>query len=296
MGGSMQFRSINCIFVATVIAAAWIFPGASLAEQEPTLAQKYLAAYVKMHDSGNLEKNGDVADALKGYQDCRSQLMAIQKSDPDWETALVGHRIEDCQVMIERLQGIMDKSSGKTPNAAPDSATIAAIQKVQANFAAATNNAPTAAPTKSKLVYPWKENIVTTMFYIGEDSSSSSAWNEKWAQSNHGKDRWVEVKSTGGHVCYAQWEDVGPYGNDHAEYVFGPERPDGNQAGLDVSPAVAQYLGLGDEPQPAHTKWRFVDAEDVPPGAWLKYDEQAVIYTAMHAGTASGPSTTEGSK
>ena len=107
--------------------------------------------------------------------------------------------------------------------------------------------------------------------------------------------RWVEIKTEdgSGRVCYAQWEDVGPNGNNHAEYVFGPERPDsGNRAGLDVSPAVAQYLGLGDEKEPIHTRWRFVDDEDVPPGAWMKYEEQAILYSALHPETTSPAPTT----
>jgi hypothetical protein len=98
------------------------------------------------------------------------------------------------------------------------------------------------------------------------------------------KDRWVWIKNAQGRSCFAQWEDVGPLRYDHAEYVFGDERPIGmgdDHAGLDVSPAVWQYLGL-DESKRAITSWRFVDDEDVPPGAWLKYDEQAVIYTALH--------------
>ena len=53
-----------------------------------------------------------------------------------------------------------------------------------------------------------------------------------------------------------------------------------DHAGLDVSPAVAEYLGLSDRNR--MTSWRFVDDEDVRPGAWLKLDEQAVIYTALH--------------
>ncbi len=96
------------------------------------------------------------------------------------------------------------------------------------------------------------------------------------------KDRWVEIKNASGRVCYAQWEDVGPLRSDHAEYVFGNDRPNTyTRAGLDISPAVAQYLGI-DENHKAVTSWRFVDDEDVPPGQWLKYDEQAVIFTAMH--------------
>jgi hypothetical protein len=94
--------------------------------------------------------------------------------------------------------------------------------------------------------------------------------------------RWVWIKNARGQSCFAQWEDVGPLRYDHAEYVFGPERPDTyTRAGLDVSPAVAQYLGI-DGNKRAFTSWRFVDDEDVPPGQWLKYDEQAVIFTAMH--------------
>jgi hypothetical protein len=95
------------------------------------------------------------------------------------------------------------------------------------------------------------------------------------------KDRWVWIKNAQGRSCFAQWEDVGPLRYDHAEYVFGSERPDTyTRAGLDVSPAVAQYLGI-DENKRAITSWRFVDDEDVPPGQWLKYDEQAVIFTAL---------------
>jgi hypothetical protein len=96
------------------------------------------------------------------------------------------------------------------------------------------------------------------------------------------KDRWVEIKNAQGRICFAQWEDVGPLRYDHAEYVFGDERPDTyTRAGLDVSPAVADYLGI-DSNKRAITSWRFVDDEDVLPGAWLRYDELALLYQAMH--------------
>lgn len=98
------------------------------------------------------------------------------------------------------------------------------------------------------------------------------------------KDRWVMIKNSKGDICYAQWEDVGPLNYSDAEYVFGSEPPDGlngNRAGLDVSPAVAEYLGI-DHKDKVTTSWRFVDEEDVRPGPWLKLDEQALLYTAMH--------------
>ena len=91
--------------------------------------------------------------------------------------------------------------------------------------------------------------------------------------------RWLEIKSRTGRYCFAQWEDVGPVVTDDAEYVFGPERPNAMQGrGLDVSPAVAKYLGFDST---ALTSWRFVDDDDVLPGMWLRYDEQALLFRAM---------------
>ena len=61
------------------------------------------------------------------------------------------------------------------------------------------------------------------------------------------KGRWLEIRR-GLKSCYAQWEDVGPFRTDSAGYVFGNERPPPNAnrgAGIDVSPAVRDYLGLG---------------------------------------------------
>jgi hypothetical protein len=81
------------------------------------------------------------------------------------------------------------------------------------------------------------------------------------------KGRWVAVFHEG-RVCYAQWEDVGPFEVDHWEYVFGdaPPRPNRNHdAGIDVSPAVRDFLGLRSGER---VQWRFVAARDVPAGPW----------------------------
>jgi hypothetical protein len=118
-----------------------------------------------------------------------------------------------------------------------------------------------------------------------------------WQQSaKNGKSvcqhRWVEIKMEDGfgHICYAQWEDVGPLRNDHVEYLFGPERPDtGNRAGIEVSPAVAAYLGFSNIKGPINVRWRFIDDNDVPPGQWLKLDEEAVIYNALHHTSDAAP-------
>jgi hypothetical protein len=84
------------------------------------------------------------------------------------------------------------------------------------------------------------------------------------------KGRWVAVRH-GNRVCYAQWEDVGPFATEDWRYVFGNERPRANRnrdAGLDVSPAVRDYLGLRGLDT---CDWKFVDFCYVPPGPWTQY-------------------------
>jgi len=188
--------------------------------------------------------------------------------------------------------------------------------------------------------YPWKSNIVTTIFWIGEKPSTNnpvpnrvSSWDKEWTKNYGGMDdpdpahrsnympvkfnpglnpfycalpyndkareghrpeaprvvpwfreayqgpavstcrgRWVAIHK-GSRTAYAQWEDAGPFRTDHWQYVFGNERPKPNLnkgAGLDVSPAVRDYLGL----QPTDvTDWRFVDFREVPRGPWATHGE-----------------------
>jgi hypothetical protein len=81
------------------------------------------------------------------------------------------------------------------------------------------------------------------------------------------KDRWVAIHSAG-RVCYAQWEDVGPFEVDHWQYVFGHESPRANRnqaAGIDLSPAVRDFLSLRSG---AKVEWRFVADAQVPRGPW----------------------------
>ena len=83
------------------------------------------------------------------------------------------------------------------------------------------------------------------------------------------KGRWVAIHHNG-RVCFAQWEDVGPFQTNHWEYVFGdePPRPNRNKgAGIDVSPAVRDFLGM---PSGARVEWRFVDDHEVPAGPWTE--------------------------
>jgi len=188
--------------------------------------------------------------------------------------------------------------------------------------------------------YPWKRNIVTTVFWIGEKPSGNnpvpnraSSWDKDWSKSYGGfddpdpanrsnfvpskftprqnpfycalpyndkaatghrpeaprvvpwfneayqgpavstcKGRWVAIRK-GNRVAYAQWEDAGPFRTDHWQYVFGEERPKPNLnkgAGLDVSPAVRDYLGISETDV---TDWKFVDFSEVPQGPWSRLGE-----------------------
>jgi hypothetical protein len=84
------------------------------------------------------------------------------------------------------------------------------------------------------------------------------------------QNRWVAIRRNN-RIAYAQWSDCGPFVSDHWEYVFGAERPKSNAeqgAGIRVSPAVRDYLGLSNADV---TDWRFADISDVPQGPWADY-------------------------
>jgi hypothetical protein len=82
------------------------------------------------------------------------------------------------------------------------------------------------------------------------------------------KNRWVEIRYKG-KSCFGQWQDVGPFGEDDFDWVFGsatkPKNQFGEKAGLDVSPAIAGYLGIEGS---GRAEWRFVEEKDVSPGPW----------------------------
>ncbi len=85
------------------------------------------------------------------------------------------------------------------------------------------------------------------------------------------KGRWVEIRKRN-RSCWAQWEDVGPFHVDSWSYVFGNDQPEPNRnrnTGIDLSPAVQMYLGLGGIDQ---VSWRFTEFNGVPSrGPWAMY-------------------------
>ena len=64
---------------------------------------------------------------------------------------------------------------------------------------------------------------------------------------------------------------MGPFETDDYRYVFGDSRPktSGNGgAGLDISPAIRDFFGMGGK---GVCDWRFVDIEEVPDGPWKNW-------------------------
>lgn len=90
------------------------------------------------------------------------------------------------------------------------------------------------------------------------------------------KGRWVAIHHEG-LVCYAQWEDVGPFEVDHWQYVFGKESPRPNRnkaAGIDLSPAVRDFLQIQSG---APVEWRFAEDHEVPNGPWKNWSGKLAL-------------------
>ena len=98
------------------------------------------------------------------------------------------------------------------------------------------------------------------------------------------KGRWIVMRHNGV-LCYAQWEDVGPFRTDHWQYVFGDDRPMPNRnkgAGIDISPAVRDFLGLKETDR---MDWKFVEFYEVPPGPWREHGENNIYVTNRELAT-----------
>jgi hypothetical protein len=330
--------------------------------EEASLSQRYLAVYVKINEAEQAERHEDYKSALSTFEDCYGQLVAIRKSDPDWEAALVLHRLADIKAKIIELGPKANPQPAPAANASQVAATnaapalpsnlppeVKAFQQSLPRLQAEANRVPESPeaqgffasqepwPKSLHNIYPWHAYIAASEFWIGQNGDKASAWAADWVRENGGsdspddrngyaagghasgvnpfyvalpfddlkhpqltqtwlprgwarapkngkavsscKDRWVELKNARGDVCFAQWEDVGPGADAQPEYVFAEGAP--KSPGIDVSPAVAAYLNLTNA-GPKIVSWRFVDDAEVRPGAWMKLDEQAVIYVAMH--------------
>jgi len=89
--------------VSLTAVLAWILT-VPFSLAHATLQTDYLNIYLKINDAQHLEQQGDYRGALADFQDCYAKLSKIHESDPNWETALVVHRMDDCKAKIQELE------------------------------------------------------------------------------------------------------------------------------------------------------------------------------------------------
>ena len=81
----------------------------------------------------------------------------------------------------------------------------------------------------------------------------------------------------------------GPFTTEDWPYVFGDKPPVNTQnkgAGIDISPAVRDYLGITGGTAIVH--WRFVEFYRIPRGPWSKYgDNNPFVNAGLGAGKKS---------
>ena len=90
------------------------------------------------------------------------------------------------------------------------------------------------------------------------------------SQTSVCKGRWVAIHYRG-KICYAQWEDCGPFNIDDWEYVFTGKSPKPNpngNAGIEISPSVRDYLAIRSG---YRVSWKFIEDHEVPPGPWINW-------------------------
>jgi hypothetical protein len=278
-----------------------------------------------------------------GHHKGASQATSVASMDPPvrhrTRSAFVPEDIKNSTHAVQWTSYMEQESAAPVPLKL-DPALMAGAERTEAPIVS-SSIVPGPLPGDEQSRYPWKRQIVTTTFWIGEMPTHnnpvpnrSSCWDPNWSKNYGGTDtpeptqrtcdyipanfvpgqnpfyvalpyndmehgahkaeapqvipwfpkeykgpsksvcqgRWIAIRF-GNKVCYAQWEDAGPFRTDHWQYVFGNDRPRWNLnrgAGLDVSPAVRDFLGMNSTDV---TDWKFVEFPEVPNGPWAKFGE-----------------------
>ena len=96
----------------------------------PAQESQFVEAYLLARKAEELEKNGDLDGALKGYRAHETDLQKIQKQWPDWQKDIVALRIKKTQDSIERVTKAIaagapnHKSQITNHNAPPNAAYV----------------------------------------------------------------------------------------------------------------------------------------------------------------------------
>ncbi len=287
--------------------------------------QDFASATVLYQVAGNYEQSGAPKLGLKDYDRCYGQLQQIRASNPNWNPGQVMKQMADCSKKIDAIILQLNNRAGFArgisnspflvfcPNVHP-TASITTSYPWRRDISATVfilgekSDAASLDPhwvrdnggtdTATGMSGYASDSHASTMnpFYVGLpfNDVAHPALAMRWLPRGwttpksepHGSaclGRWVELLNRNGRSCFAQWEAADPAGADDAAYVFGSSATPKEAAGIHVSPAVAKYLGFEGT---AVASWRFVDDDDVPAGLWLRYSEQAVLFSALRETTA----------
>lgn len=366
-------KTRKLLHIAAIVfssVASLLTHGSAKAETAVKKAKKNGGEISKLHRSHKAA--GDAADNADDAPPAPHKAKAAAAGTPKKPASTAqraqtpDHTVRVGNLVLHHATGDSAKAAAQQESAEPpkklDPALMASAERSTPPPAPLSHIAPASASETVAAMsadeasrYPWRREIVTTTFWIGENSSKNnpvpnhaSSWDPKWTSNYGGSDepdtakrtseytpaaftpgqnpfyialpyndmehgahkleaskvipwfykdykgptksvckgRWLAIRH-GNKVCYAQWEDAGPFRTDHWEYVFGNERPRPNLnrgAGLDVSPAVRDYLGMNGSDV---TDWKFVDFDEVPAGPWAKFGENnTFVQNARKSGTA----------
>ena len=150
-------------------------------------------------------------------------------------------------------------------------------------------------PKENPFYFALPYNDVLNYKTTKEEASQHIPWFKasfKKAGKSVCRNRWIAIRF-GERTCYAQWSDCGPFVTDDVNYVFGTARPTNaknNGAGLDIAPAVRDYLGFRSGQK---CDWRFVEEGEVPDGPWKNwgtnnpFSKEGRIIAAKNAAAAA---------
>ena len=253
------FLNMKTSLVGILAPIAAVLLGASAAAQSPYVSSSDFARYaMKLRESAILKMEPQVVIPTS------SRTLGVSGRYP-WKTRIVttifwigepagGNNPVHNVSSSWDLNWQTSYGGYDNPNARRGFIPAGFVPRQNPFYVALPFNDVTRGTTKpeSKLVIPWFKEAFET-----EGKSVC-------------RDRWIAVRNSAGKICYAQWSDCGPFRTDHWQYVFGTEKPKPNLnqgAGLDISPAVRDYLGLSSTDV---TDWKFVDFRDVPNGPWAQ--------------------------
>jgi hypothetical protein len=81
-----------------------------------SLQQNYLGVYLEINDAQGREAQKDYLGAMVRYQVAEAVLAKIEVLDPQWETALVSRRLQDCQKKVAALRPLAGRQLAESNN------------------------------------------------------------------------------------------------------------------------------------------------------------------------------------